>query len=257
MDYSSSIAYAAAQSKKKAASAKAKKEAAAAAKKAADDAAFQQASADQYAKNPAVALAQASKYETKAGVNPISYEGTRDVKTGELLGKYKIDPYQGEALQALKTQAFAEGSSPWAQMQLQQQALEESGARDQAAKAQAQGLAQAQGNLLRQGGLNSGARSLMAMQSAKDLARAQQDVTRKGMADRLTVGQQDIDRKQGLLSNFSNLETQAQGANIQQQTTDLTNKAQFDLAKYKEQMGAYGAAQTAKAQKAAASSGKK
>lgn len=206
---------------------------------------------------PGIAVSEANKFEKEAGVTPPGYEGVRDVKTGQLLDQYKVDPYKGEALQALKSQAFAQGDSPWAKMQLEKQNLEQSGMADQAGKMQAQGLAQAQGNLMRQGGMSSGARTRMAMQGARDLSRSQQDVARQGIGQRLGIQEQDIGRKEDMLKSFGNLETQAQGSDLAQSTGDINRKAMFDMERYKQQMQAWGAGKTADAQKAAAGGGGK
>lgn len=198
-----------------------------------------------------------SAQEKKAGVKSPDYRGVVDVRTGELIDKYKMDPYQGEAMKALKEQAFAQGDSPWAKMQLQKQQMEELQGKEGAGRAQNRALAEAQGQLLRTGGVSSGARARMAMQSAKDAARAQQEVARGGMAARLGIGQQDLDRKQGLLQKFGDVETASQQANIGQLTGDINRKAMFDMERYKQQMQAYGAQQAANAQASAGGGGKK
>lgn len=208
-------------------------------------------------RGPGYRAVEQSAQERKAGVTAPGFEGLRDVKTGELLSQYKSDPYAGEALQKLKAQAFAEGASPWAQMQMQKQALEQSQAKDQAAQAQAQGIAQAQANLMRQGGLSSGARTRMAMMGAKDLARSQQDVARQGIQQRLGIEEQDINRKTDLLKKFGDAESAASEANIGRTTGDISRGTEFDMNRYKEQMAAYGAQQTAAAQRAAAGAGGK
>jgi hypothetical protein len=138
-------------------------------------------------------------------------------------------------------------------MQLQKQEIEQSQGRDQAAKAQAQGLAQAQSNLMRQGGLSSGARTRMAMQGARDLALDQQRVNAQGISQRLGIQEQDLGRKENLLKGFGDAESAAQEKNIGRMTDDLRAGSAFDMERYGQQMGAYGAAKTAEAQRAAAS----
>lgn len=206
-------------------------------------------------RGPGYRAVSQGEQERAAGVLPPGYEGVRDVKTGQLLDQYKSDAYAGEALQKLKGDAFAEGDSAWAKMQLQKQGLEESGARDAAARNQAQAMAQSQAMMRRQGGLSSGASTLMAMQGAKDLMRAKQDVARQGIGQRLGIQEQDIGRKTDLLKAFGDAESRANEANIGRQTDDITKSSMFDLERYKQQMAAYGAKQTADAQRAAASSG--
>jgi hypothetical protein len=202
-------------------------------------------------------ITRRSNQEKKAGIVPVGYEGVRNRDTGELLAPYKTDPYAGEALQALKTQAFAEGDSPWAKMQLQKQEMEQSKSMNDAAAAQAQGIAQAQSGLMRQGGLSSGARTSLAKQGARDLMMARQGVAGQGAAQRLDIQEQDLGRKQDLLGKFGAAETQANQANIGALTGDITRRGTFDMERYKQQMAAYGAEKGAEAQRAAAGAGGK
>jgi hypothetical protein len=208
-------------------------------------------------RGPGYRAVEQSAQEKAAGVVAPGFEGVRDVKTGKLLDQYKSDAYAGEALQKLKGQAFAEGDSPWAKMQLEKQALEQSQGRDQAASSQAQALAQAQSNLMRQGGLSSGARTRMAMQGAKDMALAQQRVNAQGIGQRLGIQEQDLNRKQDLLGKFGDAESAANEKNIGRMSEDVRAGSAFDMERYGQQMGAYGAAKTAEAQRAAAGSGGK
>jgi len=202
-------------------------------------------------------IADRSSQEKQAGITPVGYEGVRNRETGQLLDQFKTDPYAGEALQALKQQAFAEGDSPWARMQLQKQQMEQTQAGNDAAAAQAQGLAQAQSSLMRQGGLSSGARTSLAKQGARDLMMARQGVASQGAAGRLDIQSQDLNRKQDLLGKFGTAETQSSAANREALTGDITRRGLFDMERYKQQMSAFGAAQGADAQRAAAKKGKK
>lgn len=217
----------------------------------------QDLSAAQAAARPGVNVIGQNEFERRAGVTPPSYEGTRDVKTGELLGQYKFDPYGGEALKALKEQAFSQGESPWAKMQLQKQQMEQQNARGAAGRQAMQASAQAQSGLARMGGLGGGARALLAKQGARDALMAQQGVSREGMGQRLGIQAEDLNRKQGLLSQFGNTEVQGQQFNIGQSTGDIKNRAMFDANRYNQQMQAWGAQQSANAQRAAAGGGGK
>lgn len=213
--------------------------------------------AENVQRGPGYRAVSQSAQEKKAGVVAPGYEGIRNVQTGQLLDQYKSDPYAGEALQKLKSQAFAEGDSPWAKMQLEKQAIEQSQGRDQAAQSQAQAMAQAQANLMRQGGLSSGARTRMAMQGARDLALDQQKVNAQGISQRLGIQEQDLGRKEALLKGFGDAESAAQERNIGRMTDDVKGGSAFDMERYGQQMGAYGAAQTAAAQRATAGAGGK
>jgi hypothetical protein len=194
-----------------------------------------------------------SAQEKAAGVLPPSLEGYRDLNTGELLGQYKFDPYQGEAVQALKQQAFAQGDSPWAQLQNQKLALEQSGLMDSAAKQQMQAAAQNQAQLAMTGGLSGGARERMARMGARDLMMARQGISRQGAMGRMGIQEQDLARKESLLGTFANAEQRAQEMNLGSLKEDINRKAMFESGRYGEQMKAWAAKQSADAQRAAAS----
>lgn len=213
---------------------------------------FKRAQDEQYLTKPGVQLYQQTEAEKRAGVLPPSYEGMRDIRTGELLSPFKTDVYKGEALQALKQQAFAQGESPWAAMQLQGQKMEEAAARDKAVKNQMQASSMAQSQLARSGGLSGGARALLARQSLRDLLSSNQDIARAGGGQRLDIQKQDLARKEGLLGKFGDLETGAQASDIGRLTGDVSQRAAFDTNRYNQQMGAWGASQSAQAQRDAA-----
>lgn len=198
-----------------------------------------------------------TEVERRTGIIAPKYEGMRDA-SGNLKSQFAYDPAKSEAFSKLRTEAMADPmESAWTKMQLSKQELEQGGARDQAAKSQAQGLAQAQSNLMRQGGLNSGARTRMAMQGARDLARAQQDVARQGIQSRLGIGENAINRQATALGNISATELEGQGKNLSTLQGDVSQKGTFDINRYKDQMAAYGAERGANAQVTAAKSSKK
>lgn len=198
-----------------------------------------------------------SEMEKRAGVNPANFTGLTDIKTGELIDRYKYDPYSGQAAQALKEQAFSQGTSPWAQMQLQAQQLEQQKAQDLSSRQQQQAQGEAQSMLARGGGLSGGARAMLARQGARDQLMANQGVSRAGMEQRMGIGQADQERKQNLLQGFQDLESKGSQFNIGNLSQDLTARAAFDANRYNQQMSAYGAKQSAEAQRAAARGGKK
>lgn len=206
---------------------------------------------------PGIALIQQTSAEKKAGVVPPGYEGTRDVKTGKLLDEFKMDPYGGEALQKLKGQAFAEGLSPWAQAQLQSQQMGEQDARGAAGRQQMQAMSAAQGQLARTGGMTGGAAALLARQGSRDMLGANQQIARQGMGQRLGIEQQDIDRKNQLLGKFGDLETQASGQNIDMASQDINRRALFDMERYRQQMQAWAAKESADATRASGGGGGK
>jgi len=227
----------------------------AATKKAAEDAKTK-AEADWQAKvaaqKPGVRIYRQSAQEKKAGILPPELEGSRDVNTGELLSQFKLDPYSGEATQALKEQAFAQGDSPWAKMQLDKQRQEQMAGMDTASKQGLRGMSQAQAELASSGGLSSGARERMARGGGRDLMMANQGIARQGIGSRLGIQEQDIGRKQGLLSDFASAESGANKFNIGQLQSDIERKAAFEGERYGSGMQAWGAGEAAKAQAAAA-----
>lgn len=210
------------------------------------------------AKKGVIEYAQ-TEQEKRAGITPPSLEGYRDLETGQLLDQYKFDPYKGEAVQKLREQAFAEGDSPWAKLQQQKLALEQSGLMDSAAKQQLQGMSQGQAALAMSGGLSSGARERLARGGARDLMMARQGISRQGAQGRMGIQEQDLARKQGMLSDFANSEQRAQEMNLGALKEDVNRRAMFEGNRYNQGMQAWAAGQSADAQRAAArrSGGKK
>lgn len=197
-----------------------------------------------------------SKQEIAAGVIAPEYAGTRD-KEGNLLSQYKVDPYQSRAMQELQGQAFAQGPSAWANLQTQQQKMEQQKALSDAQRTSMQGAGQARGMMARSGGLTGGASTLLARQAQRDLMNQGQNISGQGMGQRLGIQQQDLARKEGLLGQLGQIDIGAQQENIGMGARDLQNKAQFDTERYKQQMSAWGAEQTARAQAAAGGGGGK
>lgn len=206
----------------------------------------------QQSQAPGVRIYEQNAQEKAAGIKPPSYEGTRDLKTGELLAQYRFDPYKGEAMQKLREQAFAEGDSPWAKLQLAKQQQEQLAGGDVAARQGLQAMSQGQAALAASGGLSSGARERMARGGARDLMMAKQQLARQGIGARLGIQEQDLARKQSLLSDFGNAEQRAQAANIEAMTGDVNRLAAFEANRYGQSMSAFGAKQAADAQRAAA-----
>lgn len=197
-----------------------------------------------------------TQYEIEAGVMPQKYQGIRD-ESGQVRSQFKLDPYQGEAMQALKGQAFSQGQSPWAQMQLQQQQMEEQGQREGAARQGQQALSTGLAGLARMGGVSSGARERLGGQSSRDIMLANQQIARQGAGSRLGIGGEDIQRKEQLLRSFGQQESQAQQGNLQNLLQDVQGQQMFDVNRYNKQLEAWGAKQSANAQRAAASGGGK
>jgi hypothetical protein len=217
----------------------------------------QNAMADYASTHPGVIRSQQSLQEQRAGINPADYEGVRNVQTGELLSQYAFDPTKSEAFSRQRAQALEQGPSEWAKLQTQRQQMEEQNQRDLANKQAQQGISQATSALARMGGLGGGARNRMAMQGAREMMMQNQGISRQGMADRLGISSQDEQTRQNLLNQVAGTELQGQQTNLGTLGTDITRKAAFDANRYNQQMAAWGAKQTADAQRAAAGGGGK
>jgi len=199
-----------------------------------------------------------SEIEKRSMIKAPTYESLRDPETGELQSQYAYDPSKSEAYGVLRDQAMAApGESPWAKMQMEKQQLSEQGALDNTATSSAQAVAQAQSNLARMGGLGGGARTRLASQGAKDSMLAQQGTRRAGIEQRLGIGEADIGRQQDMLGRLADEQLGGQKLNLGSLTGDVKDQAKFDLNRYEQQMGAWGAEQTANAQRAAAKKGGK
>lgn len=197
-----------------------------------------------------------SKQEVSAGIVAPGYAGLRD-ENGNLKNQFTIDPYQGQAMKNLKEQAFSEGPSPWANIQLKQQQLEQQNAQGQVGRQAMAAQSGAASQLARTAGMTGGAAALLARQGQRDLMNAQQGVSRQGIQSRVGIQAQDIQRKNDLMSNLGNVENAAQVANVNAVSGDVKNQGQFDLERYRQQMQAWGAKKTADAQAAAGGGGKK
>lgn len=189
--------------------------------------------------------------EARSGVKAPQYESLRDPTTGQLKDLYKYDPTKSEAFSQIRSQALSSAPSAWANMQVQRQQLEQQNLADDAVKQQMQAINQARTGLARTGGLSSGAGLSLARQGARDMMLQKQGISRQGMLDRLGVSQTDEERRQGLLKGVADAETRAQQANLATLTGDMASQRDFDLNRYREQMGAWGAQNTSAAQAAA------
>lgn len=187
-----------------------------------------------------------SNMELAAGIRAPEFQGITD-EQGNLQSQFKTNPYAGEALQNLKGQAFSQGPSAWANLQTQQQRMEQQNAKDQLMKGAMQSQGAAQNQLARTGGLSGGASALLARQGQRDLLNQGQELARTGMGQRLGIQQQDIANKQGLLGKFGEMEANANQANIEALKGNLSGQAAFNTNRYNQQMQGYAAGQSAQA----------
>lgn len=111
-----------------------------------------------------------------------------------------------DALNALKARAMATGNSPWLDMQLQKQKLDQTNAADNAATQSLQSAAIARNQLAMKGGLSGGARERIAMGSGRDINASRQGISRAGAMDRLNLGVADDQQKMQMLSQIPGMD---------------------------------------------------
>lgn len=185
----------------------------------------------------------------------------------EKLGPYQSLLTQGSQLsgpdprgiQAIREQALRQPgtSSPWAQMMMQKQGMEQAKEAGSIAQRNAQQTAGAYGDLASHGGLRSGAAERIAAGGAQNAAMGGQQNALAGQSARLGIGVQDDQQRLDFLKNLPTLENQnaAQSQfNASSIINDNQQKNQYNLERYKSDMGAWAAKQSADAMR---NSGKK
>jgi hypothetical protein len=130
------------------------------------------------------------------------------------------------------------------------QRLEQAKATGQAGLQQQTAMSQARAGLARMGGLGGGARTSLARSGARDQFAALQGIGQQGQAARLG-------RRSELLGQTADLERQGDVNTQQQYMKDLEAKARFEANRYNQQMGAWGARETANATRGAGGGGGK
>ena len=192
------------------------------------------------------------------GKIPQMADRTSMLQNGQLTGGAYLDPnkYQGNtgALNTLNAKATQEGASPWLQLQLQKQNMDQMNQMAQAAKQSAGATAAARSNLAMRGGLSGGAAERLARGGSQDLNAQRQNIMNQGAQNRINLGIQDESNKNQLLGQAvsANQAQNAQNIGIGQfnaQNTLAENNANnaFNMSKYQEQMKAYGAGKSANA----------
>lgn len=188
--------------------------------------------------------------EAAAGATPPKYQSLRDVN-GDLLSKYKIDPFSGEASKRLRAEALGSGPSEWAKNATDAQRMEEGLAAGRAGLQQQGAQSGAISSLARMGGIGGGTRANLARSGARDLLQAKQGVAGQGIQARYGINDQDMQRRQDLLGATSDLERGADTQNLSALIGDVQGQSAFDMDRYKQILQAYGANQTANATVAA------
>jgi hypothetical protein len=129
-----------------------------------------------------------------------------NVGIGSILGdtQKRLDAIQADptAMNLLRQKATQQGPSAWANMQKQQQGLQEQNALDASAKSNAGAMQNAMGSIAMRGGLSSGASERAARAGAMNQALAAQGVRRAGMSDRLNIDMADEAQKNDLLKQM-------------------------------------------------------
>lgn len=230
------------------------------------------------AQNEAKRVEQARKDGYNANGRPIrpDFESQLDPATGLLQNKYQLTArpdvqVDQRAIDAIRNRGLAQGPSDWAKASLDKQALEQSGALDQARQQSAGAQAQTLANLMMRGGLSGGSRERLAGRGARDQMLAAQGVYRQGQLDRANIGVQDEQFKNQALKDtagfdFQNAnvaaqnrqyQTDVQGKNLSAALSEIQNKRAYDSEGYQERMKSWAAEQQSKAMAGASGGGKK
>lgn len=213
--------------------------------------------AQSYVKNPNVQAAVASSVP-----KPPEYQNIS--ANGNLLGGYKTASQQsemygrGSAASALKDRAMSTGDSPWLQLQMQKQGIEEDALRGRAAQESMGAGAAAQSALAMRGGMGSGSRERIARDMGRNLNMARQGVAQQGMLGRVGLRTQDdasklsaltgLTGEEGILGRFNAQQRQQnEQFNMGTKLSDVQGRNAFNENRYGQQMGAWGAGRTADA----------
>ena len=231
-----------------------------------------QAQAAKAAQNQAAQSAAAQKRAAdKAQATTLKNQGLREIGGGtnrygqERPGQLSImseegglapqfQQTMGESLSQLKDIAMTEGDTEAARMARERQGLMSQEARDDLRAQQASGVAQGMRNLAMRGGASTGARERLMSGATSAGLRGMQDLGRENRLAQLQISQQDAARKEGLLGNLGKAEQLIQEGNIGRLAGDVQSQNLARQKFYEEDMRAYGAQQSAKAQKSAAKS---
>lgn len=198
-----------------------------------------------------------SPYQINPGERPElgSRQGITDA-SGNLLDNFKLKNDYGNqaAFDKLQQRATQEGPSPWLQMQLKQQGMQQMDQANSAARGAAGANAGARASLAMRGGLSGGAAERLARGGSQDLNARRQDIANQGAQQRMGLNIQDEATKTGLLKDATaanmaqmNYANENNKFNIANQLGDVSGKNQWNMGNYQEKMKAYGAANTANA----------
>lgn len=188
------------------------------------------------------------------------YGAPAELTYQELSGELLPDSYQlagnldTQALEYLQNQALTEGPSAWRQLMGQQMDLQRGVRQDQLAQQAATQAAQAQDQLAMRGGLRGGQAERLASMGAREKLHGGQRLASEFAQQAMGYDIQDEANRQNILSALPGMqmqkaqyETGIQQYNIDKALAEEAAKRDFELQKYKEQMSAWGAKETADA----------
>ena len=182
------------------------------------------------------------------GIEKGAFTMLRD-KDGNLNKRFQetLDP----SLAKLRDKYDVEGDTKWAGLQRDQLANQMSEAEDRARLQSNTGMATAMDRLSMRGGLRGGAGERMAMGNQRALMSGLQGLGAENRAGNLKLSIADEEMKNKVLGQVGQAGQGIQGRNIGRLATDVQNQNQFEAQRYSDDMAAYGAKQTAKAQRSA------
>lgn len=183
------------------------------------------------------------------GIQRAGYTMLRD-KEGNLDPRFKetLDP----TLAKLRDKFDVEGDTKWASLQRDQLANQMSEAEDRARLQANTSMSSAQDRLAMRGGLRSGAGERMMGANQRALMSRMQGIGAENRAGNLRLSIADEEMKNKVMGQVGQTSQGIQGRNIGTLRDDVTNQNQFEAQRYTDDMQAYGARQTARAQRRAA-----
>lgn len=155
----------------------------------------------------------------------------------------------GESFSAMKEKAMTEGDTRAAQLAREQQGIMRSADVDRMRQMQATGVTQGMRNLAMRGGVGQGSRERLMKDATRAGLRGMQGIGRENRLANLQISAQDEAMKNQLLAKTGMAEQTLQSANINRLAGDIQNQNLASQAYYKEDMAAFGAKETAKAQR--------
>lgn len=229
----------------------------------------QQNEADRIARNRALGLDSRGiplPPEIKALIDPETGEFKEGAAENFSIGDFDAVNLDTDILQRFKEQGLSEGPTASAQRLLDLQKLQESQQFDEARRAEAGALAQAQAQLAQQGGLGGGSRERLAQGALRQALAGRQQLRQAGAQDRARLLSEDEQRKlqlqqqaqQGFFQqgqfDQSNRQFEAQRRqfDINTRLSELQNVRDAELRKFEAERKALAAEKSASAQKRAA-----